>query len=166
MVGKTAVLPVPIPGTEESEPQVQRAPKRRPRRYAGPLAAYGLLVAVAVVLVLLYVAQYAYVAQLNLRLAAAQKELARATAALEQLEQQASELKSLARIEREARERLGMREPEEVKVVAAPLPPAAEEAPVSSPAPRVPAKKDKITAILSWARGLRQALARGVAEEN
>ncbi|BCV24683.1 MAG TPA: hypothetical protein GXX50_04385 [Firmicutes bacterium] len=160
MVGKTAVLRVPL---EEERPAVELRPRRRTRRRVAPLAAYGLFVAAAVVLVLLYVAPYAYVAQLNLRLARAQKDLARAITVQEQLEQQASELKSLARIEKEATQRLGMREPEEVQVVAAAVPqPKAEEK--AAPAAAPTAKPDKVTALLDWAQGVRRALAKGISD--
>jgi len=81
------------------------------------LTAYGLFVAVAVGLVLLYVAQYAYVAQLNLRLNRGGKQLAQIQIQNEQLEQQASELRSLRRVEEEAKTRLGMQKPETVRTV-------------------------------------------------
>lgn len=166
MVGKTAALRVPL--VEEERPKTQPVTRRRSRRAVAPLAAYGVFVATAVVLVLLYVAQYAYVAQLNLRLAQAQKDLAQVVTLQEQLEQEASELRSLSRIEREATQRLGMLEPERVQVAAAlPKPPAKERvapalAPVNVPQPR----PDKVTAFLNWAQGLRRALAKGISEEN
>ncbi|MDK2784152.1 MAG: hypothetical protein PWQ41_628 [Bacillota bacterium] len=163
MVGKSAAL-APMP--EEAASRSGRRIEQRARKKIAPLTAYGLFVATVVVLVLCYVAQYAYVAQLNLRLARAEKELARLTAVKEQLEQEASELKSLARIEKEATQRLGLREPEEVKVVAVlPKPPvAAQTTAKSGPAPDP--KSDKVTAFLNWAQWVRRALAKGISEEN
>ncbi|MGI6604584.1 MAG: FtsB family cell division protein [bacterium] len=166
MVGKAAVA-VSIPlEAEERFVTNRRVIKRRVKRRVGTHTAYGFFVATAVALVLLYVAQYAYVAQINLRIARAEQELARAITVQQQLEQRAGALKSLERIEREATTRLGMCKPEEVRVVTAALPtvPTAEEAQVP-PAGSVPeGPRDKVTALLNWALGLRKALAQGLTE--
>lgn len=164
MVGKTAALRAPI--LEEAPPRSGRQIERRARKRVAPLTAYGLFVATVVVLVLCYVAQYAYVAQLNLRVARAEKELDRLTAVQEQLEQEASELKSLARIEKEATQRLGFCKPEEVKVVAVSPKPQVEAQITAKSNPAPTPKPNKLTAFLNWAQGVRRAIAKGISEEN
>lgn len=164
MVGKTAALRALM--TEESAPRSGRQIERRARKKVTPLTAYGLFVATVVALVLSYVAQYAYVAQLNLRLARAEKELGRLIAVQEQLEQEAGELKSLARIEREATQRLGFCKPEEVKVVAVLPEPPVETQITGTLEPAPTPKPDRVTALLNWAQGVRRALAKGISEEN
>ena len=128
-------LSIPPTITSEEEkmcirdrPKTARRRRRRVTRRVESLTAYGLFVAVAVGLVLLYVAQYAYVAQLNLRLNRAEKQLAQIQIQNEQLEQQASELRSLRRVEEEAKTRLGMQKPETVRTVRAPLEPVVDTA--------------------------------------
>ncbi|HHT71657.1 MAG TPA: hypothetical protein GX016_08845 [Firmicutes bacterium] len=168
MVGRTgAALHLPEPVTE---PKTARRRRRRVTRRVESLTAYGLFVAVAVGLVLLYVAQYAYVAQLNLRLNRAEKQLAQIQIQNEQLEQQASELRSLRRVEEEAKTRLGMQKPETVRTVRAPLEPVVDTA-VAAAEPASPpleggGPQNRLLAFLNWTRGLKRAFAHGVGENH
>ncbi|HKM39758.1 MAG TPA: cell division protein FtsL [bacterium] len=159
MVGRT--------GAARRLPEMTEGPKKRSRRRRIKrrfefLTVYGLFVAVAVGLVLLYMAQYAYVAQLNLRLTQAQKQLARLQTENEQLEQKASELKSLRRIEEKAINQLGMQKPEQIRTVK--TPPDSEQVLAAKPIP-APGNVEENNvmnhwlAFLNWTRGLRKAFA-------
>lgn len=166
MVGRTGTalrLPEPVEKQEK-----KRTLRRRVKRRVEPLTAYGLFMAVVVGLVLLYVAQYAYVAQLNLRLSRAEKQLAEIQILNQQLEQQASELRSLQRVEREAITRLGMQKPEAVRTVKAPVVSAPETsvaAETVGPSLEDSATSNRLLAFFNWTRGLSKAFAQGV-EEN
>lgn len=166
MVGKTAAA-LRLPERSEEDVREQRVLRRRVRRRVEPLMAYGLFVAVAVGLVLLYVAQYAYVAQLSLRLSRAENRLAQMETLNEQLETEAAELRSLQRVEQEAVQRLGMQKPAAIRAVKTPVSPPVETAvaaeiarPPSSPAD----KPNRLLAFLDWTRGLKKAWAKGATE--
>ena len=162
MVGRTGAARQ-LPKAAESVEKVSQR-RRRTKGRLEFLTAYGLFVAVAVGLILLYVAQYAYVAQLNLRLNQAQKRLAQIETQNEQLEQQASELKSLRRIEEVAVNRLGMQKPKQVRTVKVPLEPDPQQLLAAEPAPAPENIKqdnnlNRWLVFLNWTRGLRKALA-------
>jgi cell division protein FtsL len=170
VVGKTAAA-LRMPELEEQgKVRRQRVVRRQVRRRLEPLMAYGLFVAVAVGLVLLYVAQYAYVTQLNLRLSRAEYALAEIETLNEQLQQEAASLKSLRRVEQEAVTRLGMQKPELVRTVRAPLDRTFEEVVASDPGESLspPAlsnhQPNRLLAFLNWTRGLKRAWAKGVEE--
>ena len=163
MVGKTgAALQLSEPAKGQAKKRVR---KRKVKRRVELITAYGLFVGMVVALVLLYVAQYAYVAQLNLRLDRAEHQLAEIQALNEQLEQQTSELRSLQRVEHEAVNRLGMQKPEAVRMVRA----SVEAETVTSgtaerveTAPEADEKPSHLVTFLNWTRGLRRAFAQGV----
>ena len=120
MVGKTgAALQLSEPAKGQAKTRVR---KRKVKRRVELITAYGLFVGMVVALVLLYVAQYAYVAQ-NFIVLTAEHQLAEIQALNEQLEQQTSELRSLQRVEHEAVNRLGMQKPEAVRMVRASVEP-------------------------------------------
>lgn len=154
----------------ENQAHGQRVLHRRVRRRVEPLMAYGLFVAIAVGLVLLYVAQYAYVAQLNLRLAQCEKRLAEIETLNEQLETEAAELKSLQRVEQEAVQRLGMQKPAAVRTVKAAVSPSTETTAAATAATEPVAssanKPSRRLSFFNWTRNLKKAWAKGVGENH
>ena len=169
MVGRAAAA-LHMPKPEEQQAVIRRkALRRRPKKRLELITAYGLFVATAVGLVLLYVAQYAYVSKLNLQLSRRQNILAQIESTNQQLESEAASLQSLRRIENEAVGRLGMQKPQVVRTVKASVVTSDPEG--VAQADSVPLetelgndKTDRLLAFRNWTRNLRKALAKEIAE--
>lgn len=157
---------LPRPDERANKKPVKNHPRRQQKSVA--LTAYSLFVALTVGLVLLYIAQYAYVAKLSLSLAQAQKQLGQIQLMNEQLELQASKLRSLRRVEEEAINRLGMEKPRTIRTVKAQLEPNQELALAAEPlqVKEVSNHENRLWGFLNWARGLKKASASGIKQNH
>jgi len=102
--------------TAISHRQVKTSPKRQPKRVGrpghrlrvGPMALYGVAICLAVMIALLYLSQYAVLAHLSLQINNLQEKVEALERENCNLEQRSAYLASLDRVERIAREDLGM----------------------------------------------------------
>ncbi|HHY36556.1 MAG TPA: hypothetical protein GX518_02575 [Firmicutes bacterium] len=114
------------------EPHVQGRVWKQRRLRLSPMAVYGIVLALVVLTALLYLSQYALLAHLNLQISSMKGRIETLEREKRDLERQAAYLASLERIERVAREELGMIPCQEVRYLAV----ADSPAPVHGPEPQ------------------------------
>ncbi|MGE5508264.1 MAG: hypothetical protein ACM3RP_07285 [Chitinophagales bacterium] len=112
------------------EEKVTMAPRVRGRRKASPVARLGAFFGLLGLLLMLYVAEQALVVTLTYRLTGVQAAIHAATVETEQLQLRMSELSSLDRIEKIAREELHLVSPAAAQYLS-----DAEAVPVAPPSP-------------------------------
>lgn len=113
--GNTAVA---YQQTQGQEAAVERQVRYQRRLRLSPMAVYGLVLALAVLIALLYLSQYALLAHLNLQINSMKGRIETLERENRDLERQAAHLASLERIERVAREELGMLPCQQVRYLA------------------------------------------------
>lgn len=104
--GNTAVSHQQVKTSKTTQPKLVRRPGHRVR--VGPMALYGTAICLAVVIALLYLSQYALMAHLNLHINNLRGKVATLERENRNLQHEAACLASLDRVERIARNDLGM----------------------------------------------------------
>lgn len=145
--GNTAVA---YQQTRRQEPVAERRVRYQRRFRLSPMAAYGVVLILTVSLALLYLSQYALLAHLNLQIASMQGKIKTLERENRDLERQAAYLASLERIERVAREDLGMLPCQQVRYLAV----ADSISPDHTPAPQVEQAEghDPVSQLAGWLR--------------